>query len=211
MAPSPTTPSARNNVPVMIDIPEEQNPGTGRPGMSWTGDGALTPELHPASPLHPSYRGEDSASAIGDLRLASFGRRAFGYAIDLAAISVIAVVAAGLLFPGDFAAYVNNEDASQRLLWLIASIPIPYNWIFNTLGWSPGKRAVRLRLVDAEGLAPGRMRALRRTLIAIVSVFLQLGYIWAAFDRQTRTWHDRVAGTYVVEVGDDGKLLGDRE
>ncbi len=180
--------------------------------MSWTGDGALTPELHPASPLHPGYRGGDgAASTIEDLRLASFGRRALGYAIDIAAISVIAVVAAGVLFPSDFAAYVNDEEASQRLLWLIASVPIPYNWIFNTLGWSPGKRAVRLRLVDAEGLKPDRGRALRRTLIAIFSVFLQLGYIWAAFDRQTRTWHDRVAGTYVVEIGDDNEPLRERK
>lgn len=179
--------------------------------MSWTGDGALTPELRPDSPLHPGYRGGDrTASSIENLRLASFGRRALGYAIDLAAISVIAVVAAGLLFPSDFAAYVNDEEASQRLLWLIASVPIPYNWIFNTLGWSPGKRAVRLRLVDAEGRKPDRGRALRRTLIAIFSVFLQLGYIWAAFDRQTRTWHDRVAGTYVVVIGEDDEPLRER-
>jgi uncharacterized RDD family membrane protein YckC len=35
-------------------------------------------------------------------------------------------------------------------------------------------------------------------LLSILVLFL--GYFWAAWDRKRQTWHDKIAGTYVVKI-----------
>ena len=79
-------------------------------------------------------------------------------------------------------------------------VRLAYNGYWNRRGWSPGKRAWGLRLEGVDGQRPTLMRALVRALFAEVSLFLWLGYVWAGWDRQGQTWHDRVAGTWVVRA-----------
>jgi uncharacterized RDD family membrane protein YckC len=78
-----------------------------------------------------------------------------------------------------------------------------YNLLWNSIGVSPGKRMLGVRTVDATGAPPGFRRGLIRTLGSILSgSFFGLGYAWAVWDREHRTWHDRIAKTYVVRVED---------
>jgi uncharacterized RDD family membrane protein YckC len=172
----------------------------GRPGVSWTGDGGLTPELHPASTPHPAYRDAVRATVApsDDLARASFGRRAVGYAIDVLIIGVLWLIVGALFFPNELGAYLDGARVSGGLPYVIGGVPLAYNWLFNSLGWSPGKRAAGLSLVDAEGRRPGGARGLGRTLASILSSPFHIGYIWATFDPETRTWHDRLAKTWVV-------------
>jgi uncharacterized RDD family membrane protein YckC len=76
-----------------------------------------------------------------------------------------------------------------------------YRWVWNAIGWSPGKRLLGLRTIDRHGRPPGMQRGLQRALFAIVSdVPLWLGYAFAAWDPERRTWHDRFASTWVVRA-----------
>ncbi|MDA0365342.1 MAG: RDD family protein [Chloroflexi bacterium] len=77
-------------------------------------------------------------------------------------------------------------------------VRVTYNWYWNRRGWSPGKRAWGLRVEGADGARPTLMRALVRALAGEVSTVFYLGYVWASWDRQGQTWHDKAAASWVV-------------
>ncbi len=49
---------------------------------------------------------------------------------------------------------------------------------------------------------------LTAVLGAFATVLVFVGYIWAAFDPRKQAWHDKLAGTVVVQKGDDGAPRG---
>jgi uncharacterized RDD family membrane protein YckC len=63
-----------------------------------------------------------------------------------------------------------------------------------------GRRILSLAVVNQAGEEVSFWRgALRETIGKFVSaIFLYLGYIWVALDRDKQSWHDKIAGTYVV-------------
>ncbi|EAW3106662.1 RDD family protein, partial [Salmonella enterica] len=65
---------------------------------------------------------------------------------------------------------------------------------------TPGKMALRLRVLDAESGCPASTgQYIGRYLGYFVStVPLGLGFFWIAFDRRKQGWHDKLAGTVVV-------------
>ncbi|MEM9950149.1 MAG: RDD family protein [Chloroflexota bacterium] len=82
-------------------------------------------------------------------------------------------------------------------------VGVIYNWYFWTRqdGQTPGKMAMNLRVVKADGSQLSDVDALIRAVGYYVSGFvLALGYIWALFDDQKRTWHDMLAGTIVIST-----------
>jgi len=99
-------------------------------------------------------------------------------------------------------------EAVPTALWIYyfafvaISLTLPYVW--NSIGWSPAQRMIGLRIVDAEGRAPGWRRGLARTAASWFSgLALGLGYLAAAWHPEKRTWHDRMASTWVVDVRTD--------
>lgn len=74
-------------------------------------------------------------------------------------------------------------------------------WLFLLNGGiTPGKAALGLRVVRTDGEPPGLVTMLVRDMFGkYVSGFIfGLGWLWAVFDRDRQTWHDKVAGTVVV-------------
>jgi len=134
--------------------------------------------------------------------LATFRRRLGGFAIDMLILLAIVQVLAIVLY-----AQVDAESAASRDAALVRLgvanllIRFGYNWYFNARGWSPGKRAVGLRIVTAAGEPPGVRRGLTRAAGAVLSELpLWIGYLWAAWGAGCQTWHDRMAGTWVVRA-----------
>jgi uncharacterized RDD family membrane protein YckC len=77
--------------------------------------------------------------------------------------------------------------------------PPVYFWLGNSLGATPGKRIVGIAVVDVDGNRPGLARGLVRYVVSIASATaVFLGYLWMIWDDKRQTWHDKVAGTYVV-------------
>jgi uncharacterized RDD family membrane protein YckC len=63
-------------------------------------------------------------------------------------------------------------------------------------------RFLGLRVMGTDGRLIGVGTAVIRWLGLVVSFsVLFLGVIWVAFDPQKQGWHDKLAGTYVVNVG----------
>ena len=67
-------------------------------------------------------------------------------------------------------------------------------------GQTPGKMALGITVVNADGNVPGIGRAIMREIVGkiISTVALLLGYFWIGLDRRKRAWHDYIGGTYLV-------------
>jgi uncharacterized RDD family membrane protein YckC len=58
-----------------------------------------------------------------------------------------------------------------------------------------------LRIVREDLEAPGIATGLGRTLGAWLSwLAVGLGFLWGTWDDRGQTWHDKMAGTFVVRV-----------
>ena len=86
------------------------------------------------------------------------------------------------------------------VLWAVAGAYATLSW--RRGGQTIGMRAWRLRVTDAAGGAPGwRALWLRYVVGALGLLAGGLGFWWAWFDRDARTWHDRASGTRMRRIG----------
>ncbi len=139
---------------------------------------------------------------------AGLDRRFYAYAVDR-------VAAWPLLGAGGYAAYVLFLDDGEVLPGValvgvvLAVVAVAFAVVLGTLGSSPGKAALGLRLVSVDAGRPiGVGPALLRTVIVGAAALPTFGLglaslAWtAAMDRgrQRRGWHDHVSGSIVVDV-----------
>jgi uncharacterized RDD family membrane protein YckC len=76
-----------------------------------------------------------------------------------------------------------------------------YNWYFWTRrdGQTPGKAAVNIRVIKTDGTPISDIDALVRVIgYTLSGLVLGVGYLWALWDSNSQTWHDKMARTYVV-------------
>ncbi len=126
------------------------------------------------------------AAALPDV--ATLPRADFWVRLGAISIDIVLVAAAGgvsgmlglLPFPLVFAGYVFG-------LWL---------WRGTTVGGI----VFNLRVVRLDGRPVDAATSLVRTLVAFLSVVVAgLGFLWCLWDPERQTWHDKVAGTVVVQ------------
>jgi len=90
-------------------------------------------------------------------------------------------------------------------LGTIVIVTIAYGVFFLNLlrkGMTPGKWLLGEKVVEStSGDYPGLWRMILREIIGkfISGLFLGLGYFWAIWDRDGQAWHDKIAGTVVVQ------------
>jgi uncharacterized RDD family membrane protein YckC len=128
-------------------------------------------------------------------RYAGFWRRFAGYWIDYAIVTLVGVI---LIVGGT---WFGADDASAVFMALLIGgvIDFVYKLIGNARGATLGKAAVGIRVVGLSGDAPGLKRSLSRYLMSLVSgIGVSLGYFAMIWDPDKQTWHDGVAGTFVV-------------
>ena len=177
----------------------------GQPGLSWRGDGALGG----LAPLPGGTAGGAAGRALGPLGLitAPLWSRSVSFGIDLVglfAVFILVVITMNVLeiipLPeGGVGGAVDPMQPLSAELYAGAFLAQGvYYWVWSSLGWSPGKRLLRLRIVNAQGEAPGPLRGLVRALVSLVSQIWAIGYLIALTDPAHRTFHDRVSRTWVV-------------
>jgi hypothetical protein len=81
------------------------------------------------------------------------------------------------------------------------SLPVEYIGFCLSGQATPGKMAVSAKIVDAKTLGKPSTRQFINRYVAYCFSFipLGLGFLWIAFDRQKRGWHDMLAGTLVIK------------
>jgi uncharacterized RDD family membrane protein YckC len=136
-------------------------------------------------------------TAVGEL--AGFWIRLGSLIIDGLILFVIeipffaATVAAGTRFRDSFFFY---NPAS-----FLVSFAYPWLMIALVRGQTLGMMLTGLRITRADGSPVDLGHSAARAGMAIVSRLpLSLGYLWAAWDPEKRTWHDMVADTRVFRT-----------
>jgi len=62
--------------------------------------------------------------------------------------------------------------------------------------------AMKIKLIGTDGTYPiGYGKGFLRWIGMIISAMvILLGYVWILIDKKNQGWHDKIAGTYVVNV-----------
>ena len=85
--------------------------------------------------------------------------------------------------------------------YLLAVSYVYFGWCWTRSGQTLGMRAWRMRVRTREGGRLGWWRALGRFAAALFSVGAAgAGLLWAAFDRDGMSLHDRISGTVLEMV-----------
>jgi uncharacterized RDD family membrane protein YckC len=95
------------------------------------------------------------------------------------------------------------DDALNKALIVFYPVYFAVTIAYFTIGFAtsgtPAARLLGLRILREDGSNPGLVRGFVRWLVSIISYnVLYLGYLWAIWDDDKQTWHDKAAGTYVV-------------
>ena len=130
------------------------------------------------------------------LAYAGFGRRFLATLIDAVIVNIVAVLIFGERVDVEtgFGTFPTWQVGYQNefLTWFV------YTWgmMVLTRGQTLGKMALGIRICTRDGAPVDAGRAAARQAMAIVSAIpLGLGFLWAAWDPEKRTWHDMVADT----------------
>ena len=77
-----------------------------------------------------------------------------------------------------------------------------YGYFWSKDGQSIGKKLMGVKVVSQDGQPLSFLKAGLRGTIGywISSLVFSLGFIWAAFDANGETWHDKIFGTRVVKA-----------
>ena len=126
---------------------------------------------------------------------AGFWPRAAALVIDalIVAVTVVPVMVLGF-------GIREVEPGEWWELAVFAAVTVAVIGFWRACGATPGKIALALRIVDAKtGGPPKTLQLIVRFIAYAVSALpLYLGFLWVAVDRRKQGWHDKIAGTIVV-------------
>jgi uncharacterized RDD family membrane protein YckC len=148
-----------------------------------------------------------------DRRYGGFWRRYFAYLIDRIILYLVSLffIVIGIFALGHGGVSFGRIMATGLLprgtglfvvVYAVATFitdMVYFTWFHGSVGRTPGKMLLGLRVIQASG---GQMTfgvAFLRWVGSLVSgLFLWLGYLWIAVDGRKQGWHDKIAATLVV-------------
>jgi uncharacterized RDD family membrane protein YckC len=138
-------------------------------------------------------------------RYVGFWKRLLAFFIDTLILVTVFVTIAIAIYGRR---YVQLASQGQTLLFdvlvqfVLPAVAAILFWRYR--GATPGKMLVSARIVDAATLgAPSTGKLIGRYFAYIVSSIFMLGFVWIAFDKRKQGWHDKLAGTVVIQEDDD--------
>lgn len=133
---------------------------------------------------------------------AGFWRRFLATFVDG---GIVALLLWGLAFSlgiNPFAEAKTNFETVYQIISFIITIVFSILFWVNYNGATPGKKLLAIRVVhgeDAKRITYG-VAIIRYVGYFVSFVPLGLGYFWVAFDSKKQSWHDKIAGTYVIKT-----------
>lgn len=149
------------------------------------------------------------AAPAEDVRYVGLATRAIAFALDAAAINLVAVIVgigASLILsllhlPGALKAILAAMGAVAYVGWSVGYFVV----FWSTTGQTPGARMMQIRVLTAGGAVLGPRRALLRCLgVLLAALPLFAGFVRILFDARRRGFQDRLAGTVVLETSQIG-------
>jgi uncharacterized RDD family membrane protein YckC len=134
---------------------------------------------------------------------AGFWIRAVAAVVDLVLVTAVALVF-GLALGLVTARLDGGMEATGRLFGSVLTVIYYAYYIFflGYCGQTPGKMALRIKVIRTNGMEIGYGKAALRELPGkfLSRIFLGIGYLMVAFDPQKQGLHDKIADTYVIKI-----------
>jgi len=145
------------------------------------------------------------------VKYASVGRRFLAFVIDNAIISITLYFVLYRILGIDFLQLVFAEHSvfvkkisditfPSNILFYVTLFIYQFIFLVYSSGATIGQKLLHVRVIKANGHPISLLTIVIRYVIGFISgIVLSLGYAWAIFDPKKQTWHDKAAGTIVVE------------
>lgn len=144
----------------------------------------------------------DLNMAGGAPEYAGFWRRAGASIIDSFAIALLTLPLVWLIYGEEYFTSTEPQLVQGGADFIISYI-LPFALVIGFWVWrsaTPGKMLLGIKIIDKNGDKPSTLRFIGRYFAYIPSALIFcLGFLWVAFDKKKRGWHDMLAGTLVVK------------
>ena len=143
----------------------------------------------------------------GSTAYAGLVTRTLAFAVDAALINLVAIVV-GVVAALVFSVLPVSDDLGSLLAvaggvlfgaWIVAY----FAFFWTSTGVTPGNRAMRIRVMRADGRPLRPRHALVRMVGIVLSLPLLVGFVPILFERRRRGLPDMLAGTVVVTTPRD--------
>ncbi|NMB76414.1 MAG: RDD family protein [Myxococcales bacterium] len=217
--PAPVEPKPEANPPVGFDLPPpiEIAPAPPPPPEPKTPEASSAPpppgpEAQARAVVAPAIERPVRPEVSLDGRAcfaAGFWMRALALLLDemligaiLTVVLILSSLVLGLGAGGILKTLPEQSGTLAALAVLFVLSSLAYLTLFAAIGGQTlGKMILGLRVVTRAGHSLGAVRALLRLFgMFLASLPGLAGFLWAAFDRERRGWHDYVSGTLVVRL-----------
>lgn len=142
------------------------------------------------------------AGLVGNT-FASYGKRVGAFVIDAVLCYILIMFLAAI--GGALLAGGSSAGGAFLLTALVASW-LYFLWPTASSGQTPGKKMLKIKVVDANGYAPGWGRSFMRYFVGfglenllMYIVIGLLGWLWPLWDANKQAWHDKIGGTFVID------------
>ncbi len=162
------------------------------------------------APEHQSYTDTTKPPAqaeIDALPKAGFWMRLVATFIDAFIVFVLQFLLGSLLAVAGVASSGGAEGAVGNIAILVQLFGFALSFAYYVFftgycGQTPGKMALRIKVIRRDGTSLGYGRAAFREIPAkfISGIIFGIGYLMVAFDDQKQGLHDRMADTYVIKL-----------
>lgn len=162
---------------------------------------------------NPIESSEHTVTVIG------FGRRFVATLFDGLLIAFFSTLLIGVfgflsIIVISFNPYGNQTGFTTLFIvsTVLASVIYYVGFWVGSGGQTIGKSTLGIRAIRTDGAPISVGQGLLRYVGYIISgLIFSLGFIWVAFDGKRQGWHDKLAGTYVIDVDDGETLAGTNE
>lgn len=161
-------------------------------------------------PREPFSAPEGGKPALPSAALpkAGFWVRVVAWAIDSIVVSMVQGVLTlflGIATGGLVAGLGMEGEIMMAVVFLFFGMVLSWTYyVFFTgyCGQTPGKMAVRVKVIRTDGGEIGFGRAFLREIVGkfVSTALLGIGYLMIAFDEQKQGLHDRIADTFVIKL-----------
>jgi uncharacterized RDD family membrane protein YckC len=142
------------------------------------------------------------AQGTKQVRYVGFWKRAIATIIDSVILVVVILLIALPLYGQEY--FQLSKEGKTLGFDFLVQIVLPIVgvivfWRFR--GATPGKILFSAKIVDANTFGPPSTGKLVGRYFAyfVSTIGLGLGFLWIAFDPRKQGWHDKLAGTVVIE------------
>jgi len=142
---------------------------------------------------------KSAAPGAAEIVRAGLPRRAVAAILDAGILmSVALLLRQAYVHAGLYSGVVNETLWFYPVAGLV--IVLLYQVVFLAgMQSTPGMAFLRISIAGVDGRSPTLTQVVIRVLVSLPSAAaLGLGYTWAVFNRERRTWHDLAADTIVI-------------